>query len=240
VLTVRDWRDRRDWRRIWRDLPGLGRFWPCGCCGGGSSSSKGPYYTPAACTVYGAPHQNDLHCNWPNKRTATFVDLTGKCPGFNGLTISLDYSKTVFPTPHDGAVFCTCGYSTLANLNANEGWYGEAHACATTIKVFANCLGAQDCAPPWLWLPWCCIWMIPDQPTINGCTNTGLSTCTQGMEIYITNQSCDSMTFWSNSTPGGCQNGGTLNHVSCVMTAPGCCDIGNWSGGNTFKMIVTP
>ena len=40
MLKVRDWREKRDWRRIWRDRAGLGRFYPCGCCGGGPAAQS--------------------------------------------------------------------------------------------------------------------------------------------------------------------------------------------------------
>lgn len=88
IPKFRDWRETRDWKRVWRDPPGKMGMGAC-CCGKSSGSSGLPNISVCCCA-------NSI----PQTLTAT---ISSACTKFNGLTATLTYTTTEDTTTCDFA-----------------------------------------------------------------------------------------------------------------------------------------
>jgi len=136
LLKVRDWREPRDWRRIWRDRAGLGRFWPCGCCSAPSSPSG--YYQP--CMDCGCPALPDLiHCafSFTGCNTGGYV---GTCP------LTRNWSATAGGNPQNAFGMCRTYFTGQVRTFACTIYGG-----VTNVVIALACerseggVGAIDC-----------------------------------------------------------------------------------------------
>lgn len=118
---LRDYREPRDWKRIWRDPAGF-LLPSCVCCPSSPSSSN-PNITIPCCSN-----------TFPPTLTVTFSENDGICTGWNGQSMKITYSATASEADSWATGVC---YNTGHPFVG--GWAGTATICGTVVSVGLWC-----------------------------------------------------------------------------------------------------